>query len=200
MTSFLCILFSYFIGSFSSAVIVCKTFGLGDPRYQGSNNPGTTNVLRIGGKKIALIVLIADILKGIIPIWIGQLLHVTDTLLVWIGFFAFLGHIYPIFFHFKGGKGVATGIGVILALSPLTAFFIIITWLIIALITRYSSLAAITSTLLTPIYAFFFMHKAHLIGISLLCLILLIKHWRNIHRLIQGTESKIKFQKNKKHI
>lgn len=117
----LALLGAYLIGSLSSAVILCKIAGLPDPRTQGSGNPGATNVLRMGSKKLAALVLLIDVLKGVIPVLIGRMLGFDINILTLIAFFAFLGHLYPIFFQFKGGKGVATALGAFLALSPALA-------------------------------------------------------------------------------
>lgn len=187
-----CAVLSYLLGSLSSAIIVCKMLDLPDPRTIGSKNPGTTNVLRLGGKKAAIIVLIGDVLKGLIPVVIAKSMGLQDAALAWVGACAFLGHIYPIFFGFKGGKGVATAIGVIFALSPLVALLLVLTWLLVAKLSHYSSLAALTATVLAPLYAAFIAQATYLPGIIIMCFILLICHRDNIQRLWKGTESKIK--------
>lgn len=184
-----CATLSYLAGSLSSAIVVCKMFHLPDPRSEGSKNPGTTNVLRLGGKKAAILVLTGDVLKGMIPVLIAMLLGLHDAALAWIGICAFSGHIYPVFFRFRGGKGVATAIGVIFALSPLVALLLILTWLAVALISRYSSLAALTATLLAPVYTAFFTKTTYLPGIVVMSVMLLIRHRENIKRLRAGTES-----------
>lgn len=186
-----CAVLGYLTGSLSSAIIVCKILNLADPRTVGSKNPGTTNVLRLGGKKAAIIVLIGDVLKGVTPVLIAKFLGLHDAALAWVGICAFLGHIYPVFFHFKGGKGVATAVGVILALSPPVALLLTLTWILVAKISRYSSLAALTATVLAPIYTSFITKGAYLPGIIFMCIVLLIRHRENITRLREGTESKI---------
>jgi glycerol-3-phosphate acyltransferase PlsY len=183
---------AYLFGSVSSAIIVCKLMGLPDPRTTGSRNPGATNVLRIGGKKAALITLLGDMLKGVIPvlvaIWWGF-----DSLgvsLVLLG--AFLGHLFPIFFRFEGGKGVATALGGYLALYWPIGLSWIATWLVVAGIFRYSSLAAIMASLLVPFYTWFLTKNlTYVITISVISLILILRHHGNIRKLWRGEESKI---------
>ena len=127
----LALLGAYLIGSLSSAVMLCKVSGLPDPRTQGSGNPGATNVLRMGSKKLAALVLLIDVLKGVIPVLIGRMLGFDIDILALIAFFAFLGHLYPVFFQFKGGKGVATALGAFLALSPALAGAALLTWIVV---------------------------------------------------------------------
>lgn len=188
------ILAAYFVGSLSSAIIVCKIMGLPDPRTQGSYNPGATNVLRVGGKIPALITLLGDSLKGIVPILAATWLGLGSLALACIAFAVFIGHLFPIFFRFQGGKGVATFIGCLLALSWPVGLCWIATWLIIAAIFRYSSLASLTACLFAPIYLWFFTHSL-LYVITILCmsLILLYRHRRNIGNLLRGQESKLLF-------
>ncbi len=187
-----CALLSYLAGSLSSAIIVCKLLQLPDPRTEGSKNPGTTNVLRLGGKKAAIIVLLGDVLKGVIPVLVAKQLGVQGTMLAWIGVCAFLGHLYPVFFSFAGGKGVATAIGIILALSPASALLLILTWLSVAKLSQYSSLAALTATTLAPLYVGYFTGISYLPGIITVCILLIIRHRDNIQRLRLGIENKIK--------
>lgn len=182
---------SYLAGSLSSAIIVSKLLHLPDPRLEGSKNPGTTNVLRLGGKKAAIIVLAGDVLKGLLPVLLAKLCGLHDAHLGWIGAAAFLGHLYPLFFKFKGGKGVATAVGVIIALSPTVGLVLIATWVIVAKVSRYSSLAAITATCLAPVYAWFITKGTYMPGIIFMCLILLWRHRENIKRLHEGSENKI---------
>ncbi len=127
----LALLGAYLIGSLSSAVMLCKVSGLPDPRTQGSGNPGATNVLRMGSKKLAAMVLLIDVLKGVVPVLIGRMLDFDINILALIAFFAFLGHLYPVFFQFKGGKGVATALGAFLALSPALAGAALLTWIVV---------------------------------------------------------------------
>lgn len=182
---------AYLIGSLSSAVILCKVAGLPDPRTQGSGNPGATNVLRFGGKKLAATVLIIDVLKGVIPVVIGRLLSLDLVLLAAIALFAFLGHLYPVFFQFKGGKGVATALGAFLALSPLLALAGLMTWLVVFLISRISSLSAICAALMTPIYSLWLIDSMAARWLILIISLLLVwRHRSNIQRLLAGEEKK----------
>lgn len=185
------IIFAYLLGSLSSAIIVCKLIGLPDPRNQGSGNPGATNVLRFGGKKLAIIVLIGDALKGVIPVLFAKLLGLSYAELSYVALAAFLGHLFPVFFGFRGGKGVATSVGVIAVLSWQAALFAVLVWLAIAAIFRYSSLAALTAAILTPILAFFITEKHLFFAITLISLILIARHYSNIQRLLQKQEGKI---------
>ena len=149
----LALLGAYLIGSLSSAVMLCKVSGLPDPRTQGSGNPGATNVLRMGSKKLAAMVLLIDVLKGVVPVLIGRMLDFDINILALIAFFAFLGHLYPVFFQFKGGKGVATALGAFLALSPALAGAALLTWIVVFAISRISSLSAIAAAAMTPVYS-----------------------------------------------
>lgn len=189
---FTIIILSYLIGSISTAIIICKIFNLPDPRTQGSNNPGATNILRIGGKKAAVITLIGDGLKGIIPVLIAQYLALDTFNITWIIFAAFLGHVYPIFFNFKGGKGVATFLGALLALSYPTGLSFIITWIFVAKVLKISSLSALVATALTPVY--FYLITNNLIAtyvIISICIWIFYTHKSNIKRLFNNQENKI---------
>ena len=185
------IIIAYFLGSLSSSIIVCKLVSLPDPRQQGSGNPGATNVLRIAGKKYAFITLACDILKGFVAVMIGKILGLNGFELGLVALAAFIGHIYPIYFRFQGGKGVATLIGGILALSPILGLMVILTWIVIAVIFRYSSLAALVAAILAPFYAFLIHQPAYFAGIAMMTLLLLWRHRTNIERLRNGTEPKI---------
>jgi glycerol-3-phosphate acyltransferase PlsY len=189
MLNFFMMMFAYLLGSLSSAVFVCKIFHLPDPRTEGSKNPGTTNVLRIGGKKVAILVLIGDLLKGLIPVLIARY-FMPDHIWGWVGLSAVLGHMFPIFFQFKGGKGVATGAGVLLGLSLPLGFLVILTWILVAALFRYSSLAAIIATLLMPFYGFW-VARPQILPLVFICVLILIRHYGNIKNLIAGNESKI---------
>lgn len=182
---------AYLIGSLSSAVILCKVVGLPDPRTQGSGNPGATNVLRMGNKKLAAVVLLLDVLKGVIPVLAGRFLGFDMAILTLIALFAFLGHLYPVFFQFRGGKGVATALGAFLALSPVLAVAGLLTWLLVFVVSRISSLSAITATALIPVYAYWLIDSTFSRWIILLiALLLLWRHRANIRRLIAGEEPK----------
>lgn len=186
------IVIAYLVGSLSSAIIVCKIMQLPDPRTQGSQNPGATNVLRIGGKFPALITLLGDVLKGLIPVLVAKELGFEPAALALVTLAAFIGHLFPIFFGFKGGKGVATAIGCLLALSLPTGLSWIATWLIVALIFRYSSLAALTASVLAPLFIWLFTHQLIYVGtLALMAVVLIYRHRGNIAKLTQGQESKI---------
>lgn len=183
---------AYLLGSVSAAIITCKLMGLPDPRTQGSNNPGATNVLRIGGKKAAAITLFGDFLKGLVPVLIGRLLEVEPPALALIAMAAFLGHLYPVFFGFKGGKGVATGLGVILGLSWQVALAALFTWLIVAKVFKISSLSALIAAVLTPLYCWLLTpQREYMIMLALMSLLLIWRHRSNIHKLVSGAEGKI---------
>ena len=183
---------SYLIGSISSAVIICKVLGIPDPRTQGSKNPGATNVLRLGGKKIAAFVLFFDGLKGAVPVFIGDyygfgLIALTLTVLC-----AFLGHIFPVFFRFKGGKGVATYLGGLIAINLLAGLIFSLIWLLVAKVLKISSLAALIATALSPFY--FYLITGDLKSttiISLISLLIFYTHRDNIKRLINKDEDVI---------
>jgi len=183
---------AYLTGSVSAAIIVCKIMKLPDPRTQGSNNPGATNVLRIGGKKAAAITLFGDALKGFVPVIIALLSHQSDVNLAIIGFLAFIGHLYPVFFQFRGGKGVATAFGVMLALSLPVSGSLLVTWLLIAYVFKISSFAALIAACLSPIYMWIWVGKPELVIMSVIISILLLwRHRANIKHLLSGTEGKI---------
>lgn len=189
--TFVAIIIAYLLGSLSSAVIIAKIAGLPDPRKEGSHNPGATNMLRLAGKKFAVLTLLGDVLKGVIAVLIGRLLLQHGFNLSLIGIFAVVGHIYPVFFKFKGGKGVATGLGVMFALNPLLGLTAAVTWAIIAAVFRYSSLAALVTYTLSPFYALLFRHADYFFCLVLLAMLLFWRHRENIQRLKKRTEPKI---------
>jgi glycerol-3-phosphate acyltransferase PlsY len=192
MTDYLLIIAAYLMGSVSSAIIVCKLMGLPDPRTQGSNNPGATNVLRIGGKKAAAITLLGDSLKGFIPVLIANLIGVTPLILAAVALAAFLGHLYPLFFGFKGGKGVATALGVQFGLGWQIGAGVGLIWLIMAKVVKISSLSALVSMALAPLVVWLFWPAPELIGVQVvISLILFWRHRSNIRNLISGKEGKI---------
>ena len=192
MTYFLSAIAGYLIGSISSAVIVSRLMGLPDPRQEGSGNPGATNVLRLGGKLAAALTLIGDILKGAIPVLIAASLTAEPMAIALAGAGSFFGHLFPVFFGFKGGKGVATALGVFLAINPFIALSLTLTWLTIAIIFRFSSLAAIISSASAPLWAWWFdSSDVYIVLAFALAIILVWRHSENIKRLIAGTESKI---------
>ncbi|MBZ6387640.1 MULTISPECIES: glycerol-3-phosphate 1-O-acyltransferase PlsY [Pantoea] len=184
------IFFAYLCGSISSAILVCKIAGLPDPRTQGSGNPGATNVLRIGGKAAAACVLVFDILKGMVPVWLAYLLHLAPLYLGLTAIAACLGHIYPVFFRFRGGKGVATALGAIAPIGWDLTGLMTGTWLLTVLLSGYSSLGAIVSALIAPFYVWWFKPQ-FTFPVSMLSCLILLRHHDNIQRLWRGQESKI---------
>jgi glycerol-3-phosphate acyltransferase PlsY len=180
---------AYLVGSISSAIIVCRLMGLPDPREQGSGNPGATNVLRIGGKKAAAITLLGDLLKGLIPVYVANLLKIPVEVLALTGLAAFFGHLYPVFFEFKGGKGVATSVGVMLGFSWFFGFSVMATWILIYKVGKISSLAALIASVLSPVYAWFILGDKTIVAACIvMTLVLLWRHKSNIQRLISGKE------------
>jgi glycerol-3-phosphate acyltransferase PlsY len=184
-------LLAYMIGSISSAIVTCKLMGLPDPRTQGSHNPGATNVLRFGGKKAAIITLIGDVLKGVIPVLAAKLCGFDVLSLSLITFAAFLGHLYPIFFRFEGGKGVATAAGCLVALAWPVGLALIATWLLVAVIFRYSSLSALVAAIAAPFYAWYFTNLDYTVMSCAMSLLLIYRHRKNIQNLVNGKEDKI---------
>ncbi len=181
---------AYLFGSISSAIIVCRLMGLDDPRKQGSGNPGATNVMRIGGKKAAAITLLGDALKGLVPVLTAKILGVDSLLLSAVVFAAFLGHLYPVFFGFNGGKGVATSLGVSLGVAWLLGLAVSATWFVIYKIGRISSLAALVTAVLSPGYVWLITGDSNLvISFALISIILLWRHKSNIQRLLAGEET-----------
>lgn len=183
---------AYLLGSISSAILVAKIMGLPDPRDSGSRNPGATNILRIGSKTAAAITLLGDLLKGVIAIVITKVITDDPLILAMSALSVFLGHLYPVYFGFKGGKGVATALGVYLALDPWLGLTLVVTWLIVAAITKYSSAAALIAAALSPIYVWYWLDNTAILLVSIVMALLLIwRHQTNIKRLIDGTETKI---------
>lgn len=186
------IILAYLIGSLSTAVIACRLTGLPDPRSQGSGNPGATNVLRFGGKKIAVIVLLGDMLKGLLPVLTVSLAGFSPLMIALTAAAAFLGHLFPLFFSFKGGKGVATALGVMLAISWLAGLTVLAVWLAVAMTLRYSSLAALCASLSAPLICWLYRPDISiLIMMTGMSGLLIWRHRANIRNLLAGTESKI---------
>lgn len=183
---------SYLVGSISSAIVFCRVMGYPDPRGQGSGNPGTTNILRLYGKRAATITLAGDLLKGLLPLLIGRALAVPDLTLVSMGLAAFLGHLYPIFFQFEGGKGVATFIGVLYGFAWPAGVAYMLIWLSVAALFHYSSLSALVAAALSPVFVFALTPS---LAYSLVTLtmtgLIFWRHRSNIHKLRAGTERKI---------
>jgi len=190
------IIFAYLCGSISSAILVCKLAGLPDPRLNGSGNPGATNVLRVGGKAAAVTVLVFDMLKGMLPVWLAWSLGVTPVYLGLTAIAACLGHIYPLFFHFRGGKGVATALGAIAPIGWDLTGLMAGTWILTVLLSGYSSLGAIVSALIAPFYVWWFKPQ-FTFPVSMLSCLILLRHHDNIQRLWRGQEGKIWKKKTK---
>ncbi|KAA6208918.1 glycerol-3-phosphate 1-O-acyltransferase PlsY [Avibacterium paragallinarum] len=183
-------LFAYLLGSISSAILICRLAGLSDPRNAGSHNPGATNVLRIGGRWAALAVLIFDVLKGMLPVWAGYYLGLTQFELGMVALGACLGHIFPIFFKFKGGKGVATAFGAIAPIGWGVDAWMFGTWLAVFLLTGYSSLSAVIAAITIPFYVWWYKPE-FTFPVALVCCLLVYRHHDNIQRLWRGQEDKI---------
>ena len=192
MQTTLAIVAAYLLGSIPFAMLSSSIFGLADPRTYGSGNPGATNVLRSGNKKAALFTLIGDALKGWAAVFIAQQMGFSSTVIGFVALAVFFGHLYPVFLKFKGGKGVATAAGVLLALDPLLGLAVLGTWLFVAFAFRYSSLAAVLAGGLAPVYSVL-MHGADgaVIFVGIIAMALIGKHWQNIQRLMAGQEAKI---------
>lgn len=184
---------AYLIGSIGTAVYVCKFMGLPDPRTEGSKNPGATNVLRVGGKNAALIVLAADGLKGFLPVLIAKIFGVGGFGLGLVALAATLGHIFPLYYGFKGGKGVATAIGGILGLSFIVGIVCGVAWFVTAMITKYASLSSLISVCIAPILLLFLSNSAYFIPTLIIAGVVIWRHLENIEKLKSGTESKLEF-------
>ena len=183
---------AYLTGSVASAIIVCRLMGLPDPRLEGSRNPGATNVLRLGGRKAAIVTLLGDYLKGALPVYLALALPVGTATVVAAGLAAFIGHLYPVFFRFEGGKGVATAFGVVTGFAWPVAAAMAATWLATAVLFRYSSLASLVSAVMVPIYAWLLTGSATLAaGLAAMAVLMVMRHRQNIARLLAGTESRI---------
>jgi acyl phosphate:glycerol-3-phosphate acyltransferase len=192
----LALLGGYLLGSVSFAVIVSRLFGLADPRNYGSGNPGATNVLRSGSKAAALLTLLGDALKGALAVWLvrrfGAQFGLGEAAAAWTGVAAFIGHLYPLFFRFKGGKGVATFLGVMLAINPWLGLAACLLWVLVAFFFRYSSAASIASAAAAPfIFAFIWGFDAVMAAVTLMCLLLVFRHQQNIANLLAGKERKL---------
>ncbi len=187
------IFIAYFIGSISFGILASKIFNIMDPRAMGSKNPGATNVLRTGNKYAAVFTLLGDMLKATLVVGIALSLNFSGNLLTAVILAVLLGHMYPIFYNFKGGKGVATALGILLAINWELALFTLLTWIIIFFISKYSSLSAIIAAIASPLIAYFLNQDQHIIIISVvLAILILFRHKRNIQNLINGTESSFK--------
>jgi glycerol-3-phosphate acyltransferase PlsY len=194
VTAGLLLIFAYLLGSVCSAIIVCRALGLADPRTEGSRNPGTTNVLRIGGKGPAALTLLGDMLKGVVPVLLAAHLGLSPALMASIGVAAFLGHLYPVFFGFEGGKGVATALGVLLALHWPLGLIVVGIWIAAFAATRISSLGAILGFMVAPVLCWFWLPTATF-GVLLMSLALLYRHEANIKALLKGEERRFSSKK-----
>jgi len=195
---YLLIIVAYLLGSISSAVVVARAYGMADPRTVGSGNPGATNILRQGRKQAAALTLLGDLLKGVIPVLIARAFSDDPLLLALVAGAAFLGHIFPVFFSFRGGKGVATALGIYLALNPWIGLALMITWITVALVSRYSSLAALAAAVLSPLYVWWLLPGMPYLVMSVaVAALLLWRHRDNIKRLRRGEEDKIKLGRAK---
>ena len=193
MLPYLLVIGAYLLGSLSSAIIVARSMGLPDPRTQGSGNPGATNMLRIGGRKAAAITLLGDAFKGLIPMLVAHALDVPPLFLALTGLAAFLGHLYPLFFGFQGGKGVATALGVQFGLHWAIGLSVAVIWFIVARLVNISSLAALVSMSLAPLVVWLIWPEPYLVIMQVLITALLIwRHRSNIRNLMEGKEGKIK--------
>ena len=197
----LAVLAAYIVGSLSFAVIVSRLMGLSDPRTYGSKNPGATNVLRSGSKPAAVVTLLLDAAKGWLPValiaWYGKAWGLEEGTLAMAGLAAFIGHLFPVFFRFQGGKGVATALGVLFGIHWGLGLATALTWLIIAWFFRYSSLASLVAAVFAPVYYVFgdgvawYLDRSVLLAIAVMALLLLWRHAQNISRLVKGTESRL---------
>jgi len=182
---------AYLLGSVSFGILISRAFGLPDPRSVGSGNPGATNVLRSGKKAAAVLTLLGDALKGWLVVWLALQSGALMWVVCWVALAVFIGHLYPIYYGFKGGKGVATALGVMLAVSVWLGLAVLITWLLVFAIFRYSSLAAIIAAALAPIYALFLLrpYKDYVVVIFVISVIIIWRHRSNIRKLLDGTEA-----------
>ena len=195
------VLAAYLLGSLSFAVIVTRAMGLNDPRTYGSKNPGATNVLRSGSKAAAVITLLLDAIKGWLPVvlvrWFGEPYGLGEGTVAMAGLAAFLGHLWPVFFRFEGGKGVATALGVLVGISPWLGLFTALTWLVVAAVSRYSSLASLSAALLAPLVyvlaggMLWSTDRVTVVAIIAMSALLAWRHQENISRLVQGKESRL---------
>ena len=193
MIEYLLVPAAYLVGSISSAVLIARLKNLEDPRNVGSGNPGATNVLRYGGKTAAALTLLGDVMKGVIPVVIARSITSDSVVLALVGLAAFLGHLYPVFFGFRGGKGVATALGVWLGLNPWVALALVLTWLLVAALFRYSSLAALVASFAAPAYVWWILYGQlpYLVASIAMSMLLCWRHRANIQNLFAGKEGKI---------
>ena len=192
LVSALLVAAGYLLGSVATAVLVSRALGLADPRSGGSGNPGATNVLRLAGRGAAALTLAGDVVKGVVPVLAARAADLPPGLVALVGLAAFLGHLYPVFFGFRGGKGVATALGALLGMEPLLGAAVLATWIIVAGVSRYSSLAALAASVLAPVYAWVGSGHPGVVGaVSAMALLLVWRHRANIRRLLAGEEGRI---------
>ena len=192
MPPYLLVIGAYLLGSLSSAILVARGMGLPDPRTRGSKNPGATNMLRIGGRKAAAITLLGDALKGLIPMLVAHALGVSPPVMAFTGLAAFLGHLYPLFFGFRGGKGVATALGVQFGLHWAIGLAVALIWLAMAKLVKISSLAALVSMIVAPLIVWLVTHNSALVAMQAVITLLLVwRHRSNIRNLLEGREEQI---------
>lgn len=194
MANVICVIIAYLLGSIETSVLLSKLFKFPDPRTKGSHNAGATNVLRTAGKNQALMTLIGDVLKGVLAVIIAVIIHAQPFFWAFAALAAVIGHVFPCFFEFKGGKGVATAIGGLLILSPFVAVLLAVIWLVIVFVTRYVSLASIIAVAAAPLFILIFssLRMSFFFPVLLMAGLIIWKHKDNIRRLRSGTESKVK--------
>ncbi len=188
---FIACVLAYLIGSVSSAIVISKLLNLPDPRLEGSKNPGATNVLRLGGKKAGILTLFGDILKGVLPVLAAKLYGFNSVGLSLVAFSVFIGHLYPVFFQFKGGKGVATAFGFLAVLNGMIAASLAAVWLIVAILFRYSSLASLVCAVCAPFITWYFTDWNYTVLMIATSALLIFRHRKNIRNLIAGKEGKL---------
>ena len=182
----------YLVGSIATAILVSRALGVADPRSGGSGNPGATNVLRLAGRKAAALTLAGDVLKGVVPVLVARAADLPPAVVALVGLAAFIGHLYPVYFGFQGGKGVATAFGALFGLEPLLGAAVLATWLVVAGVARYSSLAALVASVLAPGYAWFLSGDRGAAGaVGVMAVLLVWRHRANIGRLLAGEEDRI---------
>lgn len=192
LTTLMLLLMGYIVGSLSSAILVARATGLGDPRTQGSGNPGATNILRLGSKRLAALVLLGDALKGFLPVWLAWKMGVEVWVVAGVGLAAFWGHLYPVFFGFRGGKGVATGLGVLLGFAWPLGLAALGIWLLAFWCWRISSLSALCAAIFTPFLAWWLVPEMAIrAAATVLVVFLLWRHRDNIRRLLSGQERRV---------
>lgn len=194
MSGIIMIIIGYLLGSINTGILVSKFMKLPDPRSGGSGNPGANNMLRIAGKNAALITLVGDALKGFIAVIIARIIGVQGFMLGLVAIAAMIGHIYPLYFKFKGGKGVATAIGGILAINFLVGLIAVIAWIIVLVVFRYASLASIVAIICAPLFAAF-VHSGYYVALLIMAAIVIWRHWDNIDRLMKHQEDKVDLKK-----